>query len=306
MPDKSLEEFYRILTLAHPAAEPPVLMQREVGDFTVVNVADMMPGYAGRPPMKFDRRSFYKISLIQGRSRVEYADQSVEVNGKALWFASHRVPYRWMPHDLNQTGYFCAFTDAFLLPAKGGAPLDELTVFRPGTCPLWTLTDAEYAAIEPVFQKMEREAASSFAYKYDLVRAYLWELILLGQKQQPAAAPPAAPSAAARLTARFTDLLERQFPLATSHQQLRLRTAKDFADALAVHVNHLNRVLRETTGHTTTALISARIGQEARLLLKHTGWTVSEIADCLGFADVAHFCHFFKRQTGLTPGAFRD
>jgi AraC-like DNA-binding protein len=44
---------------------------------------------------------------------------------------------------------------------------------------------------------------------------------------------------------------------------------------------------------------------EAKLLLKQTTWTVSEIADSLGFADVAHFCNFFKRQTTLTPGDFR-
>ncbi|RYY07487.1 MAG: AraC family transcriptional regulator, partial [Cytophagaceae bacterium] len=74
---------------------------------------------------------------------------------------------------------------------------------------------------------------------------------------------------------------------------------------LAVHVNHLNRVLKDTTGHTTTALISGRVAQEAKILLKQTSWTISEIADSLGFADAAHFCNFFKRQAGLTPGEFR-
>lgn len=33
-----------------------------------------MLGYRNRPPMTFDRRAFYKISLMRGRSRVEYAD----------------------------------------------------------------------------------------------------------------------------------------------------------------------------------------------------------------------------------------
>lgn len=146
---------------------------------------------------------------------------------------------------------------------------------------------------------------SGYAYKYDLLRAYLLELIHAGQKLQPLPPPSPAHNASARVAAQFTDLLERQFPLATPQQQLPLRTAKDYAEALAVHVNHLNRVLKETTGHTTTTLISRRVAQEARMLLKQTTWTVSEIADALGFADVAHFCNFFKRQTGLVPGAFR-
>ena len=75
---------------------------------------------------------------------------------------------------------------------------------------------------------------------------------------------------------------------------------------MAVHVNYLNRALEETTGYTTTVLIISRVAQEAKMLLKQTNWTVSEIADSLAFTDVAHFCNFFKRQTDLVPGAFRE
>jgi AraC-like DNA-binding protein len=45
--------------------------------------------------------------------------------------------------------------------------------------------------------------------------------------------------------------------------------------------------------------------REAKALLKHTGWNVAEIAYCLGFEEPAHFHHFFKKQTGITPTAFR-
>ena len=305
----SFEELYtKLPPAASRAADPAPAaeMQREIGHFNVFNVADLMLDYRSRPPMTFDRRAFFKISVMRGRSRIEYADQAVEVTGRALWFASHRVPYRWVPHDLDQTGHFCVFTDEFLGPVNGGLVLLELPVFQPGACPVVAVSDADYAALEGIFEKMARELAAGYAYKYDLLRAYLLELIHAGQKLQPAPALALAPNAAARLAASFADLLERQFPLETPQQRLALRTAKDYADRLAVHVNHLNRVLKETTGRTTTGLLGGRVAQEAKMLLKQTSWTVSEIADSLGFADVAHFCNFFKRQTGLVPGAFRD
>ena len=297
------------LPVQSTAGAAPIPMLRpqpgEAGQFNVFNVADLMVGYRDRPPMTFDRRSFYKISLIRGRSRVEYADQAVELDGAALWFATHRVPYRWLPHDLAQTGHFCVFTAEFLLPAKSGLVLDELPVFQPGGCPVVPVSETDYAPMAAIFEKMAQEITSDYAYKYDLLRAYLLELIHRGQKLQPApAAPPAAP-AAARLTAAFAELLERQFPLESPQQRLRLRTAADYAAALAVHVNHLNRVLKHTTGHTTSALLASRTAQEARILLKQTNWNIAEIADGLGFADAAHFGNFFKRQTGLAPGAFR-
>ena len=305
MKPASLEDLYTKLA---PAAGglSPLSQQREVGHFNVFHVADLLLAGRDRPPMTFDRRAFYKISLMRGRSRVEYADQAVEVAGCALWFASHRVPYRWQPHDQDQTGYFCVFTQEFLLPAKGGVGLDELPVFRPDGQPIVPLTEAEFAAAEVIFKKMTQEITSGYAHKHDLLRAYLLELIHTGQKLQPAPAPVPTPPAAARLAARFADLLERQFPLETPQQRLRLRSAQDYAGQLAVHVNHLNRVLKETTGLTTTALLGQRVAQEAKMLLKHTSWTVTEIADSLGFADTAHFCNFFKRQTGLVPGAFRE
>ncbi len=309
MPPKPFEELYAKLPPV-AGATPDTLLPpggpRETGHFNVFNVADLMLGYRDRPPMAFDRRAFYKISLIRGRSRVEYADQAVEVGERGLWFASHRVPYRWLPHDLAQTGYFCVFTDEFLRPAQGGVALDELPVFRAGGCPVLHVSEADYEAIEHIFKKMQQEIASGYAHKYDLLHAYLVELVHIGQKLQPAPAQALARTAATRLTAQFADLLERQFPLETPQHRLRLRTARAYADGLAVHVNHLNRVLKETTGRTTTALLAGRVAQEARLLLKQTGWSVSEIADSLGFADVAHFCHFFKRQTGLAPGDFRQ
>lgn len=303
MKSTPLEEFYAKLAPEADALRP-IGMQREVGHFNVFNVEDLMHD-RHKAPMAFQRQEFYKISLVHGRSLVEYADKVMHVAEYALWFATSRVPYRWLPLDPEQTGYFCIFTDEFLLPAKGTVALSELPVFQPGGCPVLTIASAEYSVIAGIFQKMKQEIASDYTHKYDLLRAYLVELIHFGQKLQPTPAQPPTHNASERVTTLFCDLLEQQFPLATRQQTLRLRTAKDYADRLAVHVNHLNRVLKDTTGHTTTALISGRVAQEAKLLLKQTSWTVSEIADSLGFTDVAHFCNFFKRQTGLVPGALR-
>lgn len=306
MKSSPLEELYARLApqVASGALLPPD-PKPEVGHFNVFNVADLMLATRDRPPMTFDRRAFYKISLIRGRSRIKYADQAVDVAGSALWFATSRVPYRWLPQDQEQAGYLRIFTDEFLQPTKGRTMVEELPVFQPGAFSVMKVIEADFAAIETVFQKMEREIASDYICKYDLLRAYLLELIHYVQKSQPAPALVPFHSASARLATRFADLLERQFPLESPQQRLRLRTATDYAAQLAVHVNHLNRVLKETTGHTTTALIGSPVAQEARILLKQTSCNISEIADSLKFADTAHFCNFFKRQASLMPGDFR-
>jgi AraC-like DNA-binding protein len=256
--------------------------------------------------MPYNRRDYYKISLISGRNRAEYADKVIEIEENALLFATPKVPYNWVPHDMDQAGYFCIFTDEFLLPAKSGVVLDELPIFRAGGYPVFQISEEEEAEIAAIFRKMVRELASDYSYKYDLLRNYVLELIHHGQKLQPATALYPSHTASARVSSLFIELLERQFPIESPHQKLRLRTAKDYADNLAVHVNHLNKVLKEHTGKTTTDLITTRVMREAKVLLKQTDWTVSEIAYCLGFEELAHFSNFFRKQASVSPLVFRS
>nr|WP_262903345.1 helix-turn-helix transcriptional regulator [Hymenobacter psoromatis] len=84
-----------------------------------------------------------------------------------------------------------------------------------------------------------------------------------------------------------------------------MRTPGDFARCLSVHVNHLNRALRELTGKTTSVHIAERITREAKALLQHTNWSTAKIAYGLGFEYPTYFNNFFKKQTGTTPSALR-
>jgi AraC-like DNA-binding protein len=283
---------------------PPGIHQ-DVGHFNVFNIAETLDQYRKKAVMPYNRRAYYKISLIRGRNTAEYADKVIAIEKNALLFATPKIPYHWVPQDPNQSGFFCVFTDEFMVQSKTGIVLDELPIFRAGGYPVFELTDEEADEIAQVFGKMNKELSSGYAYKYDLLRNYVIELIHYGQKLQPATVLYPAHNAAARVTSLFIELLERQFPIESIQQRLKLRTAKMYADRLAVHVNHLNKVLKESTGKTTTELIGNRIIQEAKILLKQTDWNISEIAYSLGFEEVAHFSNFFKRQVGLTPLSFR-
>ena len=102
------------------------------------------------------------------------------------------------------------------------------------------------------------------------------------------------------------ELLDRQFPIDTPEHVLKLKTANDYASSLSVHVNHLNRAVKEVTGKTTTEHIADRIIKEAKALLAHTDWNISEIAYTLGFEYPAYFNNFFKKLTNTTPKSLRN
>jgi AraC-like DNA-binding protein len=296
----TIEEFYKQTSLLLPEG-----INKEIGHFNVFKIDDMIAQARKKGIMPYNRRAYYKISMISGRNRAEYADKVIDIKKNALLFATPRIPYHYVPQDEEQSGYFCIFTSDFLIQNKSGVVLDDLPIFQPRGYPIFQLKDEEVEDIMFIFKKMYKELSSNYAYKYDLLRNYVLELIHYGQKLQPATALYPLHTASARVSSLFIELLERQFPIESVHQKLSLRTAKDYADRLAVHVNHLNKVLKENIGQTTTDIISSRIIQEAKILLKQTDWNISEISYCLGFEQVAHFSNFFRKQTSFSPVTFR-
>lgn len=296
----SLDDFYQ-----RNGAPLPDGITKEIGHFNVFEAEKLFDKKTGTRIMPYSRREYYKISWINGKSRAEYADKVIDMGDSALLFATPKIPYHWIPANSNQTGMFCIFTADFLLPHKAGVTLDDLPIFQPGQLPAFQLNPEEAQEIEYLFKKMLKELDADYKYKYDLLRNMVLELIHYGQKLQPMSTLSGAQNASERISSLFIELLERQFPLDSLHQRLGLRTAKDYADRLAIHVNHLNKVLKEVTGHTTTQIISKRVIQEAKILLKQTNWNIAEIAYTLGFDDIAHFSNFFKKQTSFTPAAFR-
>jgi len=301
MTTDSIDDFYRKATEKLPEG-----ITKEIGHFNVFETEKLFDKKTGNRIMPYSRRAYYKISLIKGRNRAEYADKIIDIPESALLFATPRIPYHWLPQDSNQSGFFCIFTADFLSRSKVGVVLDELPIFQPGELPVFQLSATATEELEYIFRKMYKEINSDYAYKYDLLRNLVLELIHYGQKLQPMPALRSTQNASDRIASLFIELLERQFPIESPQQRLGLRSAKDYADRLAVHVNHLNKVLKENTSHTTTEILSNRITQEAKILLKQTDWNISEIAYTLGFDDLAHFSNFFKKQTSFAPLAFRS
>ncbi len=280
----------------------PENLQQDLAHFNVFRLDDFVGPHAHALP--YSRKDFYKISLVVGHNRYHYANKVVTMAGAALLFANPLVPYHWEPLSGPPTGFFCIFTETFLHQFVAGG-VGSLPVFQPGGQPVYALNEAQRAAAQQLFEKMRTEITSTYTYKYDLLRAHVLELIHGAQKLVPAATLYRTANAATRIASLFTELLARQFPIEAPQQRVRLRSAQAYADQLAVHVNHLNRALKEVTGKTTTRLLAERLVQEAQALLRHTDWPVAHISYCLGFDEPAHFTHFFRKNTGLAPTAAR-
>ncbi|MDP4149359.1 MAG: helix-turn-helix transcriptional regulator [Bacteroidota bacterium] len=309
MKDVSIREFYKEIFGESGYQLDHFLDSRSSDDIGHFNVFDMVKFYFSgnkKPEMTYNRRLYYKISLIKGKNLVEYANKTVFIDKQGILFATPKIPYRYTPQAKEQSGFFCVFTKEFLSKSRTGLLIDELPIYQPNSDFVYHLNDEQYLQMEWIFRKMDAELSSDYAFKYDLLRNYVLELIHSGQKLKPLKSTAGATNAASRISSLFIELLERQFPIDSDAQVIRLKTPNDFARSLGIHINHLNKVLKETTGRSTKEIITGRMIEEAKILLKQTQWNVSEIAFALGFEEVAHFSNFFKKHTTLSPLKFRN
>ena len=77
------------------------------------------------------------------------------------------------------------------------------------------------------------------------------------------------------------------------------------ADALGVQRDHLNRLLKRECGLTLGQLIAEHRLARARQGLEESGREIQDVAASVGILDRNYFARWVRKQTGLTPSAWR-
>ncbi|MDA6071984.1 helix-turn-helix domain-containing protein [Flavobacterium sp. AC] len=253
----------------------------------------------------YNRRDFYKICINTSKSLIHYADRGIETDGTILFFGNPHIPYSWEIISSVFHGYACVFTEEFLKANDRSESLHESPLFKIGGTPIFALSTDQKVFIDSLFRKMIEEQETDYVFKDDLIRNYINLILHESMKMQPTENFFKHKNASSRITSLFLELLERQFPIETKNEPLVLKTPQDYAQSLAVHVNHLNRSVKEITGKSTTAHITERIIGEAKALLQHTDWSIADIGYSLGFEYPSYFNNYFKRLTGTIPKSLR-
>jgi len=101
----------------------------------------------------------------------------------------------------------------------------------------------------------------------------------------------------------FKDLLKNYYKL---EREMVVPNVQTFSEQLNVTPAYLSDVLRINTGKTAIEHIHTKIISEAKILLKQTDLTASEIAIKLGYDSPHYFSRLFKKKINLTPIQFRN
>jgi len=255
----------------------------------------------------YSRRDFYKITLVTKGSpcSLRYgALPDIKIDRPALVFLNPIVPYTWSVPEMivPSAGYFCVFNDEFI---RTSAQLSGIAdrMFSTQESPVYFPDNVTEKFLAELYSRMRADADKDYADKGELFRSYL--SLVFHQAIQTRTVGSTVDNPVPRVAAEFIRLLNLQFPVDLPLQTIALRKPVDYANRIAVHINHLNTAVQKATGKSTTTHISERLFAEAKSLLKYTDYNVAEIASGLGFEYQSYFNRFFKKYAGVSPTEYR-
>lgn len=108
-----------------------------------------------------------------------------------------------------------------------------------------------------------------------------------------------------RLSPQMRTILSKFTQLIKTHVK-KERSVLFYADKLGVPVNLLTTLCKEVYGITPKKFIAMASVNEAKVLLKHTGLSIKEIAYELNFEESSNFVRFFKTAAGMAPAQYRE
>jgi AraC-like DNA-binding protein len=241
---------------------------------------------------------FYDITLItQGRGVYELDHHRMRVTPGAVFFTSPGQVRRWRVRDL---GGFCLFFSADFISEffRDTLFLYRLGYFHwPGKAPALRLTPAKSAVLRRRLDRMAREVAALRPDSVHVLRAMLYEVLLLLSRQFRGGQDLDAPPPFAGLVFRFLMAVEEHFRS--------VHRVADYARQLAVSPGYLNARVQQSLGKSAGAIIRERLIVEARRLLRYSELSTAQIGNALGFVDAPYFTRFVRRETGSTPSVLR-
>ena len=207
-----------------------------------LNILDLsLPDTKTSLSFEYNRKTFYTVTLLQGKYTLEFEERNIDVSGNSLIFTSSKIPFGIHATEGGYVGISCLFKEDFITKSNSGYRLLEFPIYKPGRQNIYSLTNEQTKNFIGIYAKMFDEKHDGGDFKDNLLRTYLLELILNAQKLDPVSSYVKTNNTTEEIACSFIRLLESQFPIESVQDTIRLKTAKDFADGLSLHPNYLNR-----------------------------------------------------------------
>ncbi|MCB9453043.1 MAG: helix-turn-helix transcriptional regulator [Anaerolineaceae bacterium] len=203
-------------------------------------------------------------------------------------------------------GYLITFSETFLKQYVGDNVFEEFPFLLAEIVPPHYLDATIFSVFAGLCAQLLSEYHSDSLYKYTILSNLLVVFLLkIKERFWNRYNPQVEGTQSSQIVTTFKKHLEHHFRALRTGDAQRAFQVQDFARMQNLHPNYFSTVIKSKTGKTVNTWIVEKTIAEAQALLAQTHQPIKAIAYQLGFQEPTHFSRFFKKHTGLTPGAFR-
>ena len=268
--------------------------------FTLKKMEDVYRKTNGAPDIPH-RHDYYTIIFIERGQGTHFIDfTEYEIADRSIFFI--------MPGQMHQvilssepTGWIITFTEEFLIansiPDK---MINDIYLFNDyGQSPPLPINENDMPVYENLILQMAHFQKSLETYTQEAVGSLVKVFLIQGNNHCSLRKSnnPQLVETSNHILRTFKQLLNKQY--ATDHM------VSDYASALAVTSDYLNKTVKNLTGKSAKDHIQSKLITEAKRSLLFSSLSNKELAYELGFDEASHFNNFFKKITGQTPSEFR-
>jgi AraC family transcriptional regulator, transcriptional activator of pobA len=245
------------------------------------------------------RRQFNLLALfLGGEHDVKIGADHLDLKPNDLIIVPENMVYA-SDHIKNCRGYCIHFKTDVLKPQMTNPLTEEFPFFQIEAPHIINLSYEESMMIQDTFKQIIEEYNRSSPEKNRLLCNLILILLLRIREIYRSRVKDLKNnlSRADHLATSFRLLVEKHF--------IRYRTVNDYAEMLHISPKHLSDVVSKILGRSPLQVIHDMLLLEAKVQLRSTDKSISEIAYFLNFDDQPHFTHFIKKRTGFTPQELR-
>ncbi len=274
-------------------------------NFTILNVPNIHTEIPFKSPVL--RAEYFSFILTKKGSGVyKLDDNTFPFGNKSIYFTN---PGHIKSYELfsSKEAQIIMLTEKFLQENVHPEIYSEFPFLLAEIVPPNEQTETEFKELEMLFDQVDFEFKNDSNYKDKIIGNMILVLLMKIKERFWANYNPLVEGEhSSRIVKSFKKILESEFKkiLGDKQGQVKLQ-AQYFAEQLNLHPNYLNSVLKSKTGRTLSDWISQRALSVSKSLLVDSSLSLKEISYLLGYSEPTHFSRFFKKNTKLSPRAFR-
>ncbi len=262
-----------------------------LGKFTILKLRETHYSTPSPSPvMRLPMNSFF--FLTRGEVFIQIDNESLLIREGEMVLIPASVAVTIQYYD-RTVGYMGGFSSDYITDVSHSV-VERFEFLRQFSVSKFLFEGEQLERVKILFVNLE-SLWSAHEKRDDLMRAYLLTLLYELDLQQGSMVSTTPYN---RLAYRFLELL--------FDEGQAVRKPSDFASELCVSVNHLNKVVKQTTEKSLSEWIEERLMLNAKVLIRNSDISIADIAFQLGIADPSYFTRRFKQHEGISPKEYRE